>query len=1005
MRTLQTLLNAIEFDALPPEWTTLDLARFSKSRSLWDYQQAALQNAIKALWKYYADVPAADRKATFFAWYADQQIELSDLPIGKKRDNAILLSTYYALSPALVEGKAEVRSGKGASERKIAYEHFVNRLGFWMATGSGKTLVLVKLIETLATLMDRGVIPQNDILVLTHREDLLKQLRDQVNDFNTLGSGLFIRLKELKEYAEVKRSFPSLLGHQEITVFYYRSDNLSDIQKERIVDFRNYDNHGYWYLLLDEAHKGDKEDSKRQHIYNILSRNGFLFNFSATFTDPHDILTTAHEFNLASFIAAGYGKHLDILKQENRAFRKDEDFTDEEKQKIVLQSLLVLTYIHKARQKLCEATSVDLYHRPLLLALVNSVNTEGADLKLFFAQLERIAKGELGRDAFNRAKSDLWQELKAEPEWLYEGLHFVPDQSLFIGLTMQDLLQAVFNADSHAAIEVLARPSNNKELAFKLKSTTAPFALIRIGDTSKWQKELMAGYEFIEGFSDESFFEKLNADDSAINLLMGSRSFYEGWDSNRPNVITFINIGIGAEAKKFILQSVGRGVRLEPMPGKRKRLAALDTAKVVDHWIFTQAKPFLPAVETLFIFGTNRAALESVFKELDQEQIKEEGVELVLAVNEAAIQGQPLLIPTYQDARQLLIDQRAPRKFELPQVELDALQGYLTYLGDERLLLAHHDLSPQQIGYIQKSLEQPETYFNTAGGRRFGNVNILLPRLTRYFDLLPSELQGFKSLENEINHYQHIRVLLKDIEELRKKIKAVQEYQDPTVQQAVLKERFQQGNLDLDGLMAAMGNLVQTAEEATFTPPHGATLKIKHIAAHYYLPLLLAEEEKIDYIRHIVHVPSEVRFIKQLEQYVKEENNLFKSFDWWLFSRADETLDKITIPYYDCSQNKMRDFHPDFIFWLKRWNDYFILFVDPKGMKNTDYEYKIDGYKELFLDRATGVWRVTPYDGLNVHVVLAMHTIDANQASHAYKDFWYDHPRDILQRLVKKTTG
>ena len=101
----------------------------------------------------------------------------------------------------------------------------------------------------------------------------------------------------------------------------------------------------------------------------------------------------------------------------------------------------------------------------------------------------------------------------------------------------------------------------------------------------------------------------------------------------------------------------------------------------------------------------------------------------------------------------------------------------------------------------------------------------------------------------------------------------------------------------------------------------------------------------------------------------------------------------------------MRDFHPDFIFWLKRWNDYFILFVDPKGMKNTDYEYKIDGYKELFLDRATGVWRVTPYDGLNVHVVLAMHTIDANQASHAYKDFWYDHPRDILQRLVKKTTG
>jgi type III restriction enzyme len=46
---------------------------------------------------------------------------------------------------------------------------------------------------------------------------------------------------------------------------------------------------------------------------------------------------------------------------------------------------------------------------------------------------------------------------------------------------------------------------------------------------------------------------------------MGSRSFYEGWDSNRPNVANFINIGVGTDARKFILQSVGRGVRIEPL--------------------------------------------------------------------------------------------------------------------------------------------------------------------------------------------------------------------------------------------------------------------------------------------------------------------------------------------------------------------------------------------------------------------------------------------------------
>ena len=37
--------------------------------------------------------------------------------------------------------------------------------------------------------------------------------------------------------------------------------------------------------------------------------------------------------------------------------------------------------------------------------------------------------------------------------------------------------------------------------------------------------------------------------DSPFNILFGSRSFYEGWDSNRPNVMNFINIG--SEAKNL----------------------------------------------------------------------------------------------------------------------------------------------------------------------------------------------------------------------------------------------------------------------------------------------------------------------------------------------------------------------------------------------------------------------------------------------------------------------
>ncbi|MCX6841079.1 MAG: DEAD/DEAH box helicase family protein, partial [candidate division WOR-3 bacterium] len=443
---------------------------------------------------------------------------------------------------------AQGRGGRGTAG-EIPFESIVNRMCFWMATGSGKTLVLVKLIEVLRGLILAGEIPPNDILVLTHREDLIEQLKRHVQEFNSSRNDLFIRLRELKEYAEAKRESPSLFGAREMTVFYYRSDNLSDEQKERIIDFRNYDDNGKWYVLLDEAHKGDKEDSKRQHIYSILARNGFLFNFSATFTDERDIVTTVCDFNLARFTQAGYGKHLAILQQEFRAFRDQDDYTGEEKQKIVLKSLMLLAYVMKLAERL-RTKQPKMYHRPLLLTLVNSVNTEDADLKRFFRELKRAGKGEVADSVWQAAKKELLDELSQRPAPVFESDSVVSVQEdVLRGLKPKDVLKLVFNASSPGEIEVLVRPSNQKELAFKLKTSERPFALIKIGDVSGWLKDELDGYNVTDRHEDESCFERLNAPDSEVNILMGSRSFYEGWDSNRPNVANFINIGVGADAR------------------------------------------------------------------------------------------------------------------------------------------------------------------------------------------------------------------------------------------------------------------------------------------------------------------------------------------------------------------------------------------------------------------------------------------------------------------------
>ncbi|ADC89917.1 type III restriction protein res subunit [Thermocrinis albus DSM 14484] len=964
---LQNMVKDINFSHLPSNWNSFDLESFSKEKKLWSFQQKALENAIKALWLYYEDIKDysdgedlsqnKERKRLLFERYKNNGLE-EDFDIKDGRTNKRiyeLLKDYY-----------QEENGK------IPYWNFINRMSFWMATGSGKTLVIIKLIHILMELMERKEIPECDILFLSHRDDLISQFKKHVEEANR-SNNIKIELRELKEYEDIKRS---LFGTKSV-VFYYRSDLIGDEQREKIIDFRNYDNGGRWYIVLDEAHKGDKEESKSQHIYSILSRNGFLFNFSATFTDIRDIITTVFEFNLGSFIQEGYGKHISILKQEVRAFKEKEDYNEDEKQKIVLKALIILTYTKKFYEKL---KPLNLYHNPLLLVLVNSVNTEDSDLKLFFRELERIGRGEISDDVFHQAKTELWNEIKEEPEFIYEdGEKFKASENDFNSITKDDILKYVYNAESFGEIEVLRRKGEKKELAFKLKTSDKPFALIKIGDTLEWLKGF-SGYEVQESFQDESYFESLNRDDSSINILMGSRAFYEGWDSNRPNVILFINIGVGVDAKKFVLQSIGRGVRIEPMKNKRRRLLFLYNSGEIDEDLFNKVKDNILPLETLFIFGTNRNALETVIKELKSEK-KEASISLYK--NEDAINGKLLLIPKYKKAGYLLVEKREPPKFEISKEELDLVKKYVNSI-DDRILLMLYNTEPKKIKFLKESFNYEEKYYKK-NGREYKNPDLLIQRIFDYFSVIPEEVDKLKELEDEIRHFKNIKVYLEDIENLKDKIEKVKNYESE-------KKQIEESNLS-DELKR---KLLRSLNKEDFE--HGGKrINIKYILNHYYIPVILSEDEKIDYIKHIIKTKSEVDFINELEKYLDREDNKFKNFDWWLFSKIDESLDEVYIPYYDPNTNSRRNFYPDFIFWLKKSNNYFIVFIDPKGTKHTDYEHKVDGYKKLFEEN--GKKKVFNYNGLSVSVWLFLKTDDVNRLSEGYREYWFDDMGKVLEKV------
>ena len=298
--TLENILREIDIGQLPELWHPQDktIKQFSRSKNLFRFQQTALENATKTLWLYYGQ-------------------ENESRP-GKQ------LESYYR---HIDNDAGEIISKFGA-----------NRMSFWMATGSGKTLIIVKLIELISLLSERGNIPERDIMFLVYRENLLNQFKDHVDEYNDSNFGKKIKLINLQKYERIKNE-DALPFSNTINVFYYRADLfIKEQSTAKKINPDSCDNNGEWYVLLDEAHKGDSEDSKLQKIYSQFARNGFLFNFSATFIDPIDLVTCAYNFNLEKFIEDGFGKKISILGEDIPEFRdRNGVFRDEEKQKIVLK--------------------------------------------------------------------------------------------------------------------------------------------------------------------------------------------------------------------------------------------------------------------------------------------------------------------------------------------------------------------------------------------------------------------------------------------------------------------------------------------------------------------------------------------------------------------------------------------------------------------------------------------------------------------------------------------
>ncbi|TPH87776.1 restriction endonuclease subunit R [Helicobacter pylori] len=902
----------------------LDFKSFDSNKELLDYQQQALINAFRMLVAYFRDFKGS--KKEFYAFY-QEHYSFANCDFTHKKLNPLLKSHFK------VENHC------------VSFENFINRLAFYMATGSGKTIVIIKLVELLSVAMGMGLIPKKNIMFFSANENLIKQFEKEIEKYNR-GKDFskqidFKNLKEVthKDFHRVPKD--SVIN--QIALFYCRADLMNDEEsKENLLNYKDYWDNGENYVILDEAHKGNKSESKRQAIFSLLSLKGFLFNFSATFTEESDLITSVYNLSVGEWVKLGYGKESVLLKKNNlNAFKDLKDLNDREKEIALLKALLLLGM--QKRYKI-----EGYFHDPLMLVFTHSVNVENSDAEIFFKTLARVIENDDGND-FAKAKEDLLEELK-DPEFLFsankdKGYKVKVFKEGLKSMDFKGLKEEVFYA-SNGHIEVIINPKNNQEIAFKLNTSDKVFCLIKIGDITEWICEKLKSVKVVSknlSFKEESYFSQI--DRSSINILVGSRTFETGWDSTRPSVILFLNIGLDDDAKKLVKQSFGRGVRIESVKNQRQRLAYLD----IDEAIKENLKPNAAMLETLFVIPTNHASLEAILKiqKESENRGKDRGSWREIKLEKMPIKH-ALFVPCYRKEPTSILKLPENASFKMSEKNFKDLEEYFNLMSEKHFILKHEIYDPKDYTQLKEMIQK--AHFKKVSTWHYKDLDYMIAEIKG--KLYPNQKvpkDEFNALDNEkIVHFKRIKVKADKQEALIKTIQEVKEHA-PLDKETLIKKIV-----------------------------HGTELlKLKE---HYYTPLIKAKD--CDWLKHVVKVKSEIDFLQELQDQ-ETTKTLQENYDFWAFSKIDEHLDNLFIPYFNNAAE--RRFFPDFIFWLQKGDTQIICFIDPKGITYAvDWGNKADAYEKFFKDK---IFNPKNDPHFKIKVVLKFYG-DKDRVLEKYRDYW-----------------
>ena len=817
-------------------------------------------------------------------------------------------------------------------------EEDLKKIAFWMATGSGKTLLLH--INYHQFLRYKLFSPDN-IVLITPNEGLSRQHFEELQK-----SGIPCRL-----YGGNLSNVGGLLGEQGVLIL--EMTKLVEEKKGGGVTLPVEIFEGQNLLFVDEGHKGKKsEEQKWAKLRNNVAENGFVFEYSATFgqilsESNREILeeyakAIVFDYSYRYFYLDGYGKDFSVLNVRPGNLNQQQF-----QETMCIANLLAFYQQYLAYEDNRLLAREHNLEKPLWIFVGTTVNEEESDVIQIIEFFQRVLHDEGW--AREKAKNILDGQSGLKNEDDEDALVGEFEYIRQVGFDLDDLYRKVFGGKGRFGVHEIRNADG--ELALKVGENEY-FGVVNIGSVSNVKKELEKKGITVEADAvSGSLFDTIKRETSPINVLIGSKKFIEGWDTWRVSSMGLLNIGTGQGPQ--IIQLFGRGIRIKGRGYSLKRSG--DRCPV----------NFL---ETLNIYGIKADYLSRFLEAIKKEEVEFESIDIPVKIQHEKKWGQLYYLSKDQSKKfeedivlPLEIDKR-------PSITLDLTPKVMMFVGKDRQkdggvkiqqiqsqtekTLLDADIVeilnwPRILAEMQE-FKASRGYWNLILGKdRLKNVLLS----DRYKILVLGEYLHVKTKE-DLNRLEDvaIQVLKKYVEQFykhhAKRYESKNMRYEMVRRQAVLplfeKAENQyaytvQINKDEKKLIEDVKKLVKDLDK--LCKQAEKILPRVYFDRHLYLPILL-RSKNIEKISPAGLEDSEKEFIVHFKQYLENYKKELGIYEIYLL----RNFPKVGVGFFN-----LNGFYPDFIMWVKNGKRQRIVFLDPKGlehMQRLDHE-KIQLAKDI----------------------------------------------------------